>query len=289
MRCLLKLRPKALPFLRISIGNGDETYFWWDPWTPFGSLIHYLGLEGPSSLGIPLFSLVKDSLSTAGWRLPPARSDLQLHLYSFISTIQYSPTNDKPSWVIQGKTCNFFSSNAVWKAIRPFSPQVSWDPIVWHKVTIPKHAITTWLFVLNRNPTLDRLLAWGLDVEPLCLLCGSCPESRNHLFFECPYSTALWKEITLKLGFQDPPYSWECIIQWLPLASPTKDQSLALLLGWQASLYEIWSERNRRFHNGTSLTHNSVLRIIKVNIKNKCIALKNQKTKHGEALFLIWS
>ncbi|CAN7048253.1 unnamed protein product, partial [Brassica oleracea var. botrytis] len=38
---------------------------------------------------------------------------------------------------------------------------------------IPRHATTSWLFILNRNPTLDRLSSWGIDIERTCLLCGT--------------------------------------------------------------------------------------------------------------------
>lgn len=49
-------------------------------------------------------------------------------------------------------------------------------------VLIPQHATTTSLFVLNRNPTLDRLANWNADTLTTCLLCGVANESREHLF-----------------------------------------------------------------------------------------------------------
>lgn len=155
--------------LRIIIGNGEDTFFWWDPWTPFGSLIHFLGQEGPANLGIHLFSLVKDVLFPACWCLPPARSDLQLQLFSYITTIDYTPTSDKPVWMIEDRTYNHFSSKDVRMAIRPTRPSVPWSSLVWHKVAIPKDATNTWLFILNRNPTLDRLLQGGLYVTMFAL------------------------------------------------------------------------------------------------------------------------
>ncbi|CAN7002699.1 unnamed protein product [Brassica rapa subsp. trilocularis] len=32
-----------------------------------------------------------------------------------------------------------------------------------HQRAIPKHAFRTWLIILNRLPTRDRLREWGLD------------------------------------------------------------------------------------------------------------------------------
>ncbi|XP_010419047.1 PREDICTED: uncharacterized protein LOC104704705 [Camelina sativa] len=101
-RKLLKLRPKALKFLNIKIGNGDTTLFWWDPWTPFGPLYHYLTSDGPSRLGIPLFASVSDLANGEGWTLPHARSERQVLLLSYISSISLSSAIDSPTWSIDG-------------------------------------------------------------------------------------------------------------------------------------------------------------------------------------------
>lgn len=121
-RKLLKLRNLAMRFLSIKIGNGEDTYFWWDPWTPFGPLIQHMGPTGPSALGIPITALVSDLLSPAGWTLPPARSERQVALCVFISSIQYSGANDFTCWKIEDKYSNFFSSRVVWEKIQPSKP-----------------------------------------------------------------------------------------------------------------------------------------------------------------------
>ncbi|KAG7552176.1 hypothetical protein ISN45_Aa06g027810 [Arabidopsis thaliana x Arabidopsis arenosa] len=97
-RRLLKLRPKALKFLSIKIGNGDSTFFWWDPWTPYGSLYHFLGADGPSRLGIPLLSTVAEVWNVDGWSLSNARTERQVLLYAFISTVTFSSSSDKAMW-----------------------------------------------------------------------------------------------------------------------------------------------------------------------------------------------
>lgn len=144
-----KARPIASSFLRINIGNRDDTFFWWDPWTPFGRLIHFLGQEGPSLLGIPLFSLVSQLTFHGGWALPNAKSEKQVQLQAFITTINLAPLCDKPVWLIGDKVQKSFSSKKVWSELREFRQTVPWFSLVWHKTRIPKHAFTVWLFVLN--------------------------------------------------------------------------------------------------------------------------------------------
>ncbi|XP_020866212.1 uncharacterized protein LOC110224467 [Arabidopsis lyrata subsp. lyrata] len=235
---LLKLRHKALKFFSINIGNGDSTSFWWEPWTPFGSLYHFLGSDGLTHLGIPLFSTVAELRINDGWSLPNARTERQVLLLSFISTITMYSSFDTPVWAIDGIPYRYFSSKAVWNAVRISKPENFWAPLVWHKATIPRHALTSWLFLLNRSPTLDRLSTWGYDVELNCLLCGLAHESRNHLFFECVFSTEVWRFITQRLQISSPPLLWDQVLIWLSTTSVSKHKRLALLQGWQGAIYE---------------------------------------------------
>ncbi|CAN6857848.1 unnamed protein product, partial [Brassica oleracea] len=109
-RRLLKLRPKALDFIIISIGRGEDTYFWWDPWTPFGPLYSYLGQDGPTLLGIPLFALVSDVWNGSSWSFSAARSNRQLQLLSFLTTISPANGQDVPKWTVNGNTHKSFIS-----------------------------------------------------------------------------------------------------------------------------------------------------------------------------------
>ena len=77
---------------------------------------------------------------------------------------------------------------------------VSWASLVWHKAIVPRHTTNAWLFVLNRNPTLDRIHNWDAESLTTCLLCGLENESHDHLFFECQYSLQVWLRIINRLS-----------------------------------------------------------------------------------------
>lgn len=170
-----------------------------------------------------------------------------------------------------------------------FKTHFAWATVVWHKGIIPKHAINMWLFTLNRKPTMERLLSWGMDIEPTCLLCGIYEETRNHLFFRCSYSQPIWADITLRLQLPGAPTDWDEILLWLHTATSNKSKSLALILAWQAIVYEVWKERNKRYHDGMTLPNTYLTQKIIHNLKNKSLALKNMGSKHGEVLILFWS
>ncbi|CAH2046749.1 unnamed protein product [Thlaspi arvense] len=247
------------------LGGMDETLLYVSSLflTPFGSLIHYLGPQGSSSMGIPINALVNEFISSDGWSLPPARSDCQVNVWAYICSLNKSVETDYPVWHVGDAIFLSFVSKEIWEKICTVKPVMSWSSLIWHKVAIPKHATTTWVVHLDRNPTLNRLLLWGLD--------------------------DLWIGIMHKLHFTKFLMSWVEIIVWLPTTSSSSDRSLAMLQGWQACICEIWRERNRRFHDGITLPPQLVLHMIVTVIKNKTMALENMGFSKGDSLGRIWS
>lgn len=285
-RKILSLRPKALRFLKIQVCSGDSTFFWWDPWTPFGPLADFLDSDG--TLGIPISSTVADLKTDEGWLLPNARSDKQVQLLAFLSTMVFQPGCDYPTWSIGNKIYKSFSSKVVSNAIRFHRPLQSWAPLIWHKAMVHKHATTTWLFTLNRNPTRDRLSSWDPDSLVICLLCGNQNESRDHLFFQCNFSSAIWRSIMRRLDIQNYPTAWTDILHWLPNAHRDNWKRLGLLQAWQAAIYEIWRERNRRLHDGLTFPPSKVFKAIIFGLRDKCSSMNVQGNPRGPLLAQFW-
>ncbi|GJZ31160.1 reverse transcriptase domain, reverse transcriptase zinc-binding domain protein [Tanacetum coccineum] len=76
----------------------------------------------------------------------------------------------------------------------------------------------------RRLKTQDRLRKWdvGNDVDLNLLRCPLCklqPDSHEHLFFECSYSSNVWKSVLRVPEFPDIPLIWTDIMAWIvPLA-----------------------------------------------------------------------
>lgn len=135
------------------------------------------------------------------------------------------------------------------------------------------HDTTSWLFVLDRNPTVDCLASWGLDVDTACLLCGIANESRNHLFL-CQYSNEVWFWLCAKLNHRSPSSSWNDVLCWLAsVCSPDRVRRIALLQAWQAAIYVIWQERNTRFYSGLTVPASVLGFKILRTVTNKCTAM----------------
>ena len=90
---------------------------------------------------------------------------------------------------------NRFSTKTTWELLRTRGANCNWSNGVWFKYATPRFAFLTWLSMHNRLATGDRMLKWGGTVNSACSLCDDPLETRNHLFFECRFSTVVWKNL----------------------------------------------------------------------------------------------
>ncbi|XP_039010132.1 uncharacterized protein LOC120138791 [Hibiscus syriacus] len=103
-----------------------------------------------------------------------------------------------------------------------------------------------WMVILDRLPTRDRLVRFGVVTDDACGLCAAGQESRNHLFLDCSYAKEVWGTILLHV-FR----CWNDALRWL--VSSLKGKSLLvriLKLAWTGFVYFVWEERNRRIFRG---------------------------------------
>lgn len=162
--------------------------------------------------------------------------------------------------------------------------------MVWNSYGIPRHNFHTWLVLLDRCPTRDRMLQWGLSVSPLCLLCNAAPESRNHLYFECNFAFDLWSISAGRCGYS-PNRSWHHTLsqlRTLPPGRSSRPQKLLLLLAWQSTIYWLWNERNARLHSNTFRSIDSIFKTIDLQIRNRTQSFRATNPKLSSQLLQAW-
>lgn len=123
-------------------------------------------------------------------------------------------------------------------------PIVTWYREIWFLGGIPKPKFLTWFMVFNRSPKIDRLLQWGLQTDPSCLLCNSFLESRAHLFSKCRFSWTIWKILSKRCNFNS-------LRNWESLFGQLRNYKAPKRLGRNGSIYliawqppSIWSGLN---------------------------------------------
>nr|VDC97913.1 unnamed protein product [Brassica oleracea] len=74
-------------------------------------------------------------------------------------------------------------------------------------------------------------------------------EDRDHLFLRCPTSEVIWACVLRRLGAHHHSFhTWTAMMDWLSLKD-SRTITLLKRLASQATIYNIWTERNRRIHD----------------------------------------
>ncbi|CAL9240343.1 unnamed protein product, partial [Arabidopsis halleri] len=232
-RKLCKLRPIARQFIICEVGSGITARFWHDNWTGLGPLIDIAGSLAPQLSGLPSNAVVRDALRGSIWWVSSSRSrnpviTLLKNSLPHAQPIFDCQDDDLYLWKVgQSIPTTNFSASQTWAALNPVGNSVPWHKSVWFKDRIPKHAFICWVVAWNRLHTRDRLRGWGLSVPASCTLCDDRDESRQHLFFDCRFSSEIWNFFTSRAQV-NPPVLFEDCLLWL--ISPTRDKNISFIL-----------------------------------------------------------
>lgn len=233
------------------------------------------GPGGPRILGIPLNASVRDAVGPQGWKLRRTRL---VHLYPLLDCIRNAPLphnsrgEDKFLWRRDREEFNErFSTSHTWDQIREHHHQVSWRNTIWFSQGIPRCCFIAWLAIWNRLSTGARMRIWGQ--QQACVLCGEPDETRDHLFFACPYSFTVWAAIAGKLLRTRLTPDWEETIVAINTLTGDRNRGILLRLCFQVSIYFIWRERNARIHGNGYKTSPQLVRSIEKLIRNRITSI----------------
>ena len=144
--------------------------------------------------------------------------------------------------------------------------------------------------MLDRCPTKDRMAAWGLDVDRSCILCNAASESRDHLFFNCPYTWDIWESFMSRSPIPPPPLpNWHDVLSAMRATTPLGPWRLLTLLTWQATIYFCWSERNSRLHRSAFRHRDLIKKDIDRVIRQKIAATRYSNPNLSSSLFQAWT
>ncbi|XP_018480096.1 uncharacterized protein LOC108851183 [Raphanus sativus] len=284
---LLDTRDIVYPWIRKQVHNGETTYFWSTNWSPYGKLSDYLKDSGPLHFPVGSNATLAELWDNGDWIIPHARSNRQLQVITYLSTLSLTLHIDEFEWWPENQRSTSYCTGAIYKLLRPLAPQVPWHNEVWFSGGIPKHMFLVWLMVRNRCPTRDRILSWGIQTDPQCLFCNTENESIAHCFFDCSFTWEVWKVIAAKCGFTSTR-QWITLLPQLKAHTTNKVRKTLLLLSWQAVLYTLWTERNRRLHNSQFSSSDGLINQAKLTIKNMISSLRTDRPKFSSSLMQLW-
>lgn len=173
-----------------------------------------------------------------------------------------------------------------WNLVREHKAEVPWHKLVWFPQGVPRYGFITWLAVRDRLATGHRTSQWG---QPqVCIYCGEPDETRDHLFFACPFTFTLWLRVVGNLLGVEPDPDWHTTLTRLLTGSYDKLTSILLRLVFQVTIYSIWRERNDRRHKGCVKSVDQVARVIDKTVRNRITSLDYRYKPRLQGLMQRW-
>ncbi|XP_023633691.1 uncharacterized protein LOC111829244 [Capsella rubella] len=291
---MLQLKPTIVEFLRCEVGDGRSASFWYDSWTEFGQLISYLGEAGPRLLCIRKDAKVVEATRSGNWVFPAARSDNSQAL--MVALADHSPpesSKGRDAFLWRNASGNFipsFSSKETWEQLRIHSPLVPWADVIWFKEHVPRFSFVSWLALIARLPTRDRLRRWGMNTPASCVLCSNGEENHNHLFFECTFSSSVWGFFAAKF-ISFPPATLSAASSWILLHNLPQNTKLISILKLllQTVVYHLWKERNSRLFTGVASTAAALRLIIDRTMRSRLLSFPGPSLLSSSLLAVYFS
>ena len=242
--------------------------FWLDIWHPMGHLIDVYGEIGTKKLGICRNARVCDVVVGTEWRFRSTRDRTLQAIVSQVRSFPVTITPDEEDEVMwkhgQDDFRDSFSSNKTWSLI--------WHRVIWFPRRVPRFAFFAWLAIKDRLSKGARMRNWGLT-QP-CLFCGEHVETRDHLYFACPYTYTVWIEVVGNLFGDAPDPDWETTLERITTRATDLLSAILLRLAFQVAIYYFWIERNNRRHNHTTKPASQLCREIDKTIRNRIFSTK---------------
>ena len=289
-RKLLKHRNLAKQFIRTDIGNGQSVKFWLDIWHPAGRLIEITGDIGTQKLGIARHARVCEVYVEGAWRI---RSSRDLQIQQLVQEIRQFPLvingTDRDGVLWRNGPDDYgdrFIASSTWHQIRQHRGKTPWSKLVWFSQGVPRFAFITWLAFRDRLSTGHRTSKWGQTQG--CLFCGEPDETREHIFFACPYTYTLWLEVVGNLFGVEPDPDWDITVSRLLTGRYDRLSFILLRLVLQVTIYFVWRERNDRRHSNGVKSVNQLGRIIDKTVRNRIMSTKYYLIPKLQGLMCRW-
>ena len=135
---------------------------------------------------------------------------------------------------------------------------------------------------------MDRISGWSQGVDSTRVLCKTASKTRNHLFFECLFSSLIWKHLTK--GILDRSYldKWNIIVELISTPIMEKRKRFCLRYALQVTLYTLWWERNKRHHGDSPMPSQALSKLIDKSISNKLSLVQRKEMKGMEGILQYW-
>ncbi|GKA27785.1 RNA-directed DNA polymerase, eukaryota, reverse transcriptase zinc-binding domain protein [Tanacetum coccineum] len=226
---MLDLRNKVSHHAMFQVGNGKSISAWYDKWCSLGPLSSFIPNKAIFDARMSDKDCLADIIHEGKWMWPEEWNVTFPQLRS-IKIPMLRDGVDGVKWMDKNNQVCKFSTKIVWLTLRDDWPKVKWKHIVWFPQCNPKQAIILWMAIQGKLLTQDRMKQVQKG-KLKCSLCNSCPDSHDHLFFNCQYARNIWHRISSKGNMLNGMQSLSYVVRLIE----TKPMKSTI---WQGNLLE---------------------------------------------------
>jgi hypothetical protein len=183
---------------KVKVGNGSSTAFWRDTWLYPGPIAstHRALFSHTLRLDISVQYVFQNGFDLhLRTRLTmAARHEVENLLFALA---QVHLTMNAPDQRLLVSTSAKFNVRDAYKNLTCTCVQDQNSINIWRTKVPNKVKIFSWLFFKDRLSTRANLFHKNVLDDDMCQRCGSCVETRHHLFFGCASSSELWTVLRL--------------------------------------------------------------------------------------------
>ncbi|GJV85367.1 RNA-directed DNA polymerase, eukaryota, reverse transcriptase zinc-binding domain protein [Tanacetum coccineum] len=271
-----------------NVRDGASIFLWHDQWWGPDHIGKLIDWNECKQKGLDPNTKIKDVIKDDKWKWPDIIQNNSVLKNIHVPKITKG-VKDEFFWIKKdGKAVNY-STSITWKDWRNTSEKVVWHDLVWFSNCTPKHSFIMRMLIQNRLTTHERLLKWYPGKQMACLLCGSCPDSINHLFFECSYTCEIWGKLKDLTGYNSLPDKWVDILNLMNSKRHNKSiKSVMIRIILAACVYFIWTERNKRFFIDEKHNCKEMISIVVNHVRLKLASLNVKRTVQVEEINRKW-
>ncbi|XP_013633236.1 PREDICTED: uncharacterized protein LOC106338914 [Brassica oleracea var. oleracea] len=197
-------------------------------------------------------------------------------------------TEDRSMWRRGSGYKTSFSTNETWRILRVNYTQCSWSRSVWFPQATPKFLFIVWLAMLNRLSTMDRISSWSRGVDETCVLCKCAPETKNHLFFGCSFSSQLWEYLVKGILGSAYTNDWNAVVLLITDQSMERKKLFCIRYAFQAAVHALWRERNKIKHDDKPLPLPVLQKLVEKGVRNKLSLMRIKGGKGMQRVLQYW-
>ncbi|CAL9234465.1 unnamed protein product, partial [Arabidopsis halleri] len=108
---------------------------------------------------------------------------------------------------------------------------------VWFAHATPKYSFCVWLAAHNRLSTGARMVTWNRGASGTCALCQNHLETREHLFFSCPYGSRVWAALAKGLLKARFTTDWSLLLEYISDQHLDRVEGFLIKYVFQAAVY----------------------------------------------------